>query len=191
MIAGILLAAGSGTRFGGPKLLHRLPGGVPIGLTALRNLAAALPQLVIVVRPGDEELRQLLAREAVRVVECAEAERGMGHSLAAGVAAEGDAEAWVIALADMPRIRPDTIGAVARALQQGAELVVPVFAGRRGHPVGFGRRFRDQLLALSGDSGARAIVNANPAVLHALEVDDPGVVEDVDTPADAERLARS
>ena len=191
MIAGILLAAGAGIRFGGRKLLHRLPGGIPVGLAALRNVAAALPQVVIVVRPGDEELRQLLAREPVRVIECAKAECGMGHSLAAGVAAERGADGWVIALADMPLIRPDTIRAVARALEQGAQLVVPVFAGERGHPVGFGRQFRDQLLALSGDTGARGIVNANPAVLHPLEVDDPGVVQDVDTPADAERLARS
>jgi molybdenum cofactor cytidylyltransferase len=191
MIAGILLAAGAGIRFGGRKLLHRLPGDIPVGLAALRNLRTALPDVVTVVRPGDEELHQLLAREPVRVIECAEAELGMGHSLAAGVAAAGGADGWVIALADMPHIRPDTIRAVARALEQGAQLVVPVFAGERGHPVGFGRRFRDRLLALSGDTGARAIVKANPAALLLLEVDDPGVVQDVDTPADAERPARS
>jgi molybdenum cofactor cytidylyltransferase len=185
MIAGVLLAAGAGTRFGGDKLLYRPPGGTPIGLVALRNLKAALPDSVAVVRPEHAELHQVLEREGVRVIDCAEAELGMGHSLAAGVAAAPAADGWVIALADMPRIRPDTIAAVARALEQGAELVVPVFSGHRGHPVGFSRRFRDQLLALTGDTGARAIVAANQPLMRALEVDDPGVIQDIDTRADA------
>ena len=188
MIAGVLLAAGAGTRFGGDKLLFRLPGGVPIGVTALRNLKAALPSIVAVVRPEHAGLRQLLEHEGVRVVACAQARLGMGHSLATAVAAEPAAEGWVIALADMPRIRPDTIAAVARALEQGAELVVPVFAGHRGHPVGFSRRFRDQLLALSGDTGARALVAANQDLMRTLEVDDPGVIQDIDTRADAQRI---
>jgi len=188
MIAGVLLAGGAGTRFGGDKLLFRPPGGTPIGLAALRNLKAALPSIVAVVRPEHAELRHLLEEEDVRVIDCAEAQLGMGHSLAAGVAAEPAADGWVIALADMPRIRPDTIAAVARALEQGAELVVPVFAGHRGHPVGFSRRFRDQLLSLSGDTGARAIVAANQSLVRALEVDDSGVIQDIDTQADAQRI---
>jgi len=188
MIAGVLLAAGAGTRFGGDKLLFRPPDGTPIGLAALRNLQAALPNIVAVVRPAHAELHQLLEQEGVRVIECAEAELGMGHSLAAGVAAEPAADGWVVVLGDMPRIRPATIAAVARALEQGAEIVVPVLAGRRGHPVGFSRRFRDQLLALSGDTGARAIVAANQSLVRALEVDDPGVIEDIDTRADAHRI---
>jgi len=191
MIAGILLAAGAGTRFGGRKLLHPLSGGIAVGVSAVRNLKSALPRVVVVVRPGDEELRLLLARERVAIVECAEAERGMGHSLAAGVAAERDADGWVIALGDMPHIRPDTIRAVAAALKKGATLVVPVFAGERGHPVGFGREFRDDLLTLSGDAGARAVLAAHAPAVRQLEVDDPGVVQDVDTPADAKRLERS
>ena len=189
MIAGILLAAGAGTRFGGSKLLHPLPSGTPVGVAALRNLQSALPRVVIVVRPGDNELRRLLAKERVSIIECAEADRGMGHSLAAGVAAERSADAWVIALGDMPHVRSDTIRALAQALEQGAELVVPVFAGQRGHPVGFGRRFRDHLLALSGDAGARSVLTAHASAVHQLEVDDPGVVQDVDTAADAARLA--
>lgn len=189
MIAGILLAAGAGTRFGGRKLLHPLPSGTPVGVAALRNLRSALPRVVTVVRPGDTELRLRLAKERVSIIECAEADHGMGHSLAAGVAAELGADGWVIALGDMPHVRPDTIRAVAQALEQGAELVVPAFAGQRGHPVGFGRRFRDHLLALSGDAGARAILTTHASAVHQLEVDDPGVVQDVDTPADAVRLA--
>ncbi len=188
MIAGVLLAAGAGTRFGGRKLLHPLPGGASIGLTALRNLRLALPLAVVaVVRPGDDELRQLLAGERVPIIECADADRGMGHSLAAGVGAQLDADGWVIALGDMPYLQPDTIRAVARAVEQGAELVVPVFAGQRGHPVGFGSRFRGDLLALSGDAGARTVLARHASAVLELEIDDPGVVQDVDTLADAAR----
>jgi molybdenum cofactor cytidylyltransferase len=190
MIAGILLAAGAGTRFGGRKLLHPLANGIPIGVAALRSLQSALSQVVCVVRPGDDEVRELLAREQAQVIECVEADRGMGHSLAAGVAAQLGASGWVVALADMPHIRSDTIRAVVQALERGAEIVVPTFGGRRGHPVAFGFRFRDHLLALSGDTGARTILTAHASELRELAVDDPGVVQDVDTRADAVRLAR-
>ena len=188
MIAGILLAAGAGTRFGGRKLLHPLASGIPIGVAALRNLRAALPQVVCVVRRGDDDLRQLLACEGPDVIECAQADRGMGHSLAAGVAARGNATGWVIALADMPQIRPETIRAVAHTLEEGAKIVVPVFAGQRGHPVAFGTVFRGKLLALSGDAGARAILTEYASDVRELAVDDPGVVQDVDTKADAVQL---
>jgi molybdenum cofactor cytidylyltransferase len=190
MIAGVLLAAGAGTRFGGRKLLHPLPSGTSIGVAALRNLRSALPRVVVVVRPGDDELRQLLATERVPIIECAQADRGMGYSLAAGVAAESEADGWLIALGDMPYVRPDTIRAVARTVERGAELVVPVFAGQRGHPVGFGVRFRDHLLALSEDAGARTVLARHASAVLQFEVDDPGVVQDIDTPGDAARLAR-
>ena len=189
MIAGVLLAAGAGARFGGGKLRYPLPDGVPVGVAALRNLRAAVHQVVAVVRPGDDELRQLLEGEGVPVIECALADRGMGHSLAAGVAGSTDADGWLIALGDMPLVQPRTIRTLAHALEQGSAIVVPVFDGERGHPVGFSRRFRAELLALSGDAGARTVVTAHAAAVHRLDVDDPGVLQDVDTRADAERLA--
>jgi len=189
MITGILLAAGAGTRFGGRKLLHPLPDGVPVGLASLRNLISAVTHVIVVVRPGDDDLRALLESEGALVIECQDAERGMGHSLAAGVAESSAAEGWVIALGDMPRIRPATIKQVVHALEQGAGIVVPVFAGERGHPVAFDRRFRAELLGLTGDAGARTIVHAHSSEVCRLEVDDPAVVQDVDTVEDARRLA--
>jgi molybdenum cofactor cytidylyltransferase len=190
MIVGVLLAAGTGTRFGGRKLLHPLPDGIPVGLAALRNLRAALRQAVVVVRPGDDELREMLAQEGVPIVECAKAGLGMGHSLASGIAEVSDADGWVIALGDMPRIRPATILGVAQALEQGESIVVPMFTGVRGHPVGISRRFRDELLGLTGDSGARGILKANTSLVRELEVDDPAILLDVDSRTDLERLGR-
>jgi molybdenum cofactor cytidylyltransferase len=189
-IVGVLLAAGSGTRFGGRKLLAPLPaaGGVaatvPLGVCAFRNLREALPDAIAVVRPGDDLLAGLLGAEGARVVLCARADEGMGASLACGVAAAADADGWVVALADMPWIRPATIAAVAAALARGSDIVAPMWNNERGHPVGFARRHYAALAALSGDEGARTIIAAHRSTLNLLEAGDAGVVRDVDTPAD-------
>jgi molybdenum cofactor cytidylyltransferase len=188
VIGGILLAGGAGSRFGGRKLLYPLPDGTPIGVAAWRNLRAALAGSVAVVRAGDDELATLFAGAGAPVVRCEDAHLGMGHSLACGVRALEHAGGWVVALADMPRVHPQTIAAVAERLRAGARIALPVWNGRRGHPVGFAAACRDELLALSGDSGARALLERHAAEVVRVPVDDPGIVEDVDTPADAERL---
>lgn len=183
-IVGVLLAAGAGRRFGPDKLLHPLPGGEPIGIAAARNLVAAVPDAVAVVRPGDRALADALSAIGLRVVENPRASAGMGTSLAAGIHSRPDAEGWVIALADMPWIRPATIATVAQALRDGASLAAPLHGGRRGHPVGFGARWRPALLALSGDAGARDLLAAHAAELSLLPTDDPGVLRDVDETED-------
>ena len=164
-VVGILLAAGRGSRFGGDKLIAPLrtaalgvPAGTPLGVAAARTLGAALPDSVAGVRPGDDALSRLLAATGVRLVECASADDGMGTSLACGVAAAADADAWVVALADMPWIDPATIVKVADALRAGANITAPALRGRRGHPVGFSRLHHAALAALTGDLGARGVV---------------------------------
>ena len=108
----------------------------------------------------------------------------MGASLACGVQATPDADAWVIALADMPWIRPSTIDLLASALAAGADIVAPFYNGERGHPVGFARRHYAALAALTGDEGARAVLRANQPTLRLVETDDASVVRDVDTRGD-------
>jgi molybdenum cofactor cytidylyltransferase len=188
VIAGVLLAGGAARRFGGGKLLHRLADGTPIGIAAWRTLRTALPRTVVVVRAGDDVLAERLRAEGAEVAVSEAAEKGMGHSLASGVAATCDAEGWVVALADMPCVDPHTIARVADALRSGARIAVPMYRGERGHPVGFGARCRDELLALTGDAGARALLQRHAAAVVRVDVDDPGVLQDVDTRADAERI---
>lgn len=183
-IVGILLAAGRGVRFGGPKLLAPLADGTPLGVASARRLCAVLPEVVAVVHPADPELRRQLAAAGAQTVECAGAEAGMGISLATGVGATADADAWLIALADMPYIGENSIRTLVRALRDGAALVAPCFRGRRGHPVGFGAEFGPALRALQGDRGARELLARHADRLQCLDVDDPGVLRDVDTPAD-------
>jgi molybdenum cofactor cytidylyltransferase len=193
-IVGLLLAAGRGARFGGAKLLAPIPaasygvaGGTPVGVAACMHLVAALNDVIAVVRPGDSLLRYALEGTGARIVECARADEGMGASLACAVAVAADADGWLVALADMPWIAPVSIVAVADALRGGAELAAPEFRGERGHPVGFARKYGGLLSALTGDEGARSLVASRQWALQRVDVDDPGVVRDIDHPDDLRR----
>src|SRR5882672_9252090 len=190
-IRGILLAAGSAKRFGANKLLQTLPpgtpdAGMPIRLAAAKHLIGALPDSIAVLRPRAQKLGKLLRDAGCNTVVCRNAGEGMGTSLAAGVRATPDADGWIVALADMPFIRPETIRAVTKALQDGAAIAAPSFRGERGHPVGFARRFFKELSSLHGDDGARQLLGQHPESLTLHEVDDPGVVRDIDKPSDLE-----
>jgi molybdenum cofactor cytidylyltransferase len=187
-IVGILLAAGAGSRFGGDKLLAPLDDGTPVGVQAARNLMAALEESVAIVRPEDARLAQLLGSTEIGVESCPSAWRGMGSSLAHGVRARPDADGWIVALADMPLVRPATIRAVARALESGAPLAAPRYGNERGHPVGFSAEFGPRLAALSGDVGARSILRAERMRLVLVDCADPGVLADIDTAEDLERM---
>jgi molybdenum cofactor cytidylyltransferase len=188
-ITGVLLAAGSSRRFGSNKLLAPLPDGTPLVCATLRRLRSVLESVIVVVHPQDDVVPALLMAESVQTVVCQNADTGMGASLAAGVAASSAARGWLIALADMPAIQVSTLQRVVQALDNGAVLVAPFHAGRRGHPVGLHARFHDELLALSGDAGARSILALHAAALTRLDVDDAGVLFDVDTPDDLELAA--
>lgn len=182
-IVGILLAAGSSRRFGADKRLHPLADGTPMAIASARHLAAVCPRTIVVIRPGDTALASLLVADGLETVVCAAAEQGMGHSLSSGVAASAGAAGWLIALADMPYIQPASYHAVIQALQSGARMARPEFAGKMGHPVGFAADCFTALLALTGDQGGKAILDADPAALAACPVDDPDVIKDVDQPS--------
>jgi molybdenum cofactor cytidylyltransferase len=188
VFSGILLAAGAGRRFGvhggAHKLLQPLPSGELVGVAAGRNLMAAVPDSIAVVRAGDLALATALGAIGLCIVEHPRADDGLGTSLAAGVAATPDAAGWLIALGDMPWVQPETILALTEALAAGASLVAPLYAGRRGHPVGFAAPWRQRLMGLKGDRGARDVIAAHAKQLVLLPTQDPGVLLDVDVPED-------
>lgn len=183
-VAGILLAAGRGVRFGGPKLLARMPDGICVGAASLRHLLAAIPDVVAVVRPDDNALVAALGANGARILRCANAGDGMGASLACGVRARPDAAGWVVALADMPWIEPATIARVAGAVAEGATVAAPFRNGERGHPVGFGAACFAELAALSGDEGAKSVIAAHRDRVTRIDVADAGILRDVDAPTD-------
>ena len=137
---------------------------------------------LVVIRPDDTVLAGLFAEAGLATVICHAAEQGMGHSLAAGVAASADAAGWLVVLADMPYIQPASYRAVLDAMLGGATLARPLHDGLPGHPVGFSAEHLDALLALTGDQGGKAILDAHRAALVNCPVLDPGVLKDVDLP---------
>jgi len=181
-IRAILLAAGSSSRFGSNKLLHKI-NGVEIAVLSARNLAAALPNALAVIKP-DAQLESVLRAAGCDIVVCENADEGMGVSLACAVRAGAGADGWIVALADMPFIKPSTITLIAEHVTRGAAVAAPVYRRRRGHPVCFSRSLCDELLSLKGDEGARGIFQRHAGPHSLVEVDDPGVLRDIDTPAD-------
>jgi molybdenum cofactor cytidylyltransferase len=112
---------------------------------------------------------------------------GMGHSIAAGVSARPDARGWLILPGDMPLVRPASMLAVARQLEHHP-VVYAQHKGRRGHPVAFSAELYSELVTLTGDEGARRLIARYPAI--GVELDDAGVLVDVDTQADLDDVRR-
>lgn len=190
---GILLAAGFSRRFGAAdKLLQILPDGRPIALAAAENLIKAIPLTIAVLRPENTALANLLKNAGLKIVFCGTQETEMADSLSAAVHYSAQfsesSVGFVIALADMPYIKPDTIEAIAHALNSGAAIVAPIYQAKRGHPVGFCAKFRNQLEQLTGDEGAREILKRHADQIELLECNDPGVLVDIDTPQDLTTL---
>ena len=142
-----------------------------------------MDEVWVVLRPEDD-LEDLALAGHTRIVRCEHAHHGMGSSLACGVQAisqASDAKALMLLLGDMPWIRPGTLETLlGRAAEDS--IVVPLAAGRRGHPVIFGRRFWPELMALEGDQGARSVLARYREAMIPVDTQDPGVLLDVDTP---------
>lgn len=187
----IVLAAGRGSRFRGPehKLAQALGASSVLGTTLALVLASRLP-MVVVAAPALAEIARcsVATRDIVILNDAGPAPAqpfGMGYSIACGVGARPDASGWLILPADMPLIKPETLLAVARDLRHHT-VVYAQHRGQRGHPVGFSAELYSELAALDGDDGARRLLARYPA--HGIEVDDPGVLVDIDTEADLEAL---
>jgi len=183
---GVLLAAGFGRRFDATgtrnKLLQTLPDGRTVAWRSARTLAVALPATIAVVRPGQDELAAQLRHAGCRVIESAAAEAGMGAALRDAVAATPDARGWVVALADMPWLPIELVRAVALTITTPDTIAAPWRNGQRGHPVGFGAAWREELLKLEGDEGARALLKTQPVTR--ILTEDDGAFRDVDVPKD-------
>jgi len=135
-----------------------------------------------VVGSSDSELARRLAALGCTLAVCEQAAAGMSASLMCGVRQAADAAGWIIALADMPFVQSTTYSALLAALHDRAELAVPTYAGQRGNPVAFSRQHRNALLQLSGDRGARQLLQQYPVL--EIAVNDPGILRDIDTRAD-------
>lgn len=193
-VAAVVLAAGQSRRMGGDNKLLADIGGAPMIARVVDALLDA-PVSDIVVVTGHERARvaQALAGRPVRLLHNPDHARGMSTSLCAGIRALApDVDAALVCLGDMPGVRAGHIEALVAAFapDAGRAICIPVHAGRRGHPVLFGAAFFDEVCAITGDVGARAVLDAHASAAHAVPVDDRGILVDVDT-ADALAAVRA
>ena len=190
----IVLAAGSGSRFtaGSHKLAAPFGEQSVLATTLDHAIASHLHVVVVTTAPfADLARSSVAARDVVVLPEVGSdgpAGLGMGRSISAGVNARPHAAGWLILPGDMPLVLPATLQAVARQLDHHP-VAYAQYRGKRGHPVGFAAELYSELVALSGDEGARRLVARYPAF--AVELDDPGVLVDIDTDGDLESARRS
>jgi molybdenum cofactor cytidylyltransferase len=189
VIAGLVLAAGAGRRFGSPKQLAELDG-VPMLQHAIDAMLSvpALDRVVVVLGAAAEHVAAAVKFADAEPIVCAGWEEGMAASLRCGVEAIGDADWVVVTLGDQPGITPEAIEAVLAATGGGADAVRAEYAGHGGHPVALSRRLLARVPELSGDVGARDLLaGATVTPVEALHLARP---DDVDTPEELEAIRR-
>lgn len=180
-IGGIFLAAGSASRFGDQKLLCKLPDGAPMVISAAKVFKASIAHPIAIVNNLSSEVAVCLAQEGFGLVDNPNCESGIGTSIARGIQYFEAADAWVIALGDMPYIHTSTIDKIKKYLNTGNKIVAPCYQGKRGHPVGFASDYKNELLALHSDVGAKDIIKKHKNEVKYVDVDDEGILIDIDT----------
>lgn len=183
---GILLAAGESRRMGFPKPLLMIE-----GRTFIEHIAGAMlavvPHLIVVLGAHADRVRPAVPKDArIEVVVNRDFSRGQLSSLKVGLGAvAGDAAAVLVHLADHPMVKPATFSSLLQKYRAGVTpILIARHAGRRGHPVVFGREVFGELGAAPEDQGARAVVNRDPTRVAYLDVDDLGVSLDLDSLVD-------
>jgi molybdenum cofactor cytidylyltransferase len=189
----IVLAAGSGTRFGGGKLLAPWRGGVLLDGALAAAFAAPVRSVTVVTGHQPVQVAaaatgfadRIGAFERLRVVHAERHTEGMGASLSRGAGAlPPDCAGVFVFLGDMPRVPHGVLEALAFAVRAGAPAAAPAFEGQRGHPVLFGADLIPALRMLEGDAGARTVLKELGSRLAVVEAPDDGVLFDVDEPGD-------
>ena len=182
-LTGILLAAGTSKRLGRDKRRLALPNGTTLLKHCTARLRDAIGDVVVVLRPEDDDLADELNAAGYRVCRNPTPDLGMGKSLSCGVASSHESDGWLVQPADLPLLKTSTLQHIGAELRY-ADAVVPFCHGRRGHPVGFTRCFREELLQLSGDHGGRHILKDTDKMVKWLSLHDPGIYRDIDKASD-------
>ena len=182
-LSAIILAAGSSKRFGKQKLCEKLPSGNTVLGETISQVERAVSKVRIITNAN---IYASINDENGRLKVCPEANLGMGLTLAYGIKLVQSTNACLICLADMPFVKTTTYQTLAKSLT-ASNIVVPVFDGKQGNPVGFGKRYFKNLLMLNGDSGGRSLLQTHADAIQRIEVDDPAILYDIDTPEDLEK----
>lgn len=189
-IAGVILAAGGSTRFGRPKQLLDWQGIPLVAHVADVALTAGLSPLVVVLGHAAEEVRAALTGRPVQIATNWHWEEGLSTSVRIGLGAlPPDTDAAVFLQCDQPLISPDLLRRLAARFEEtGALIVCPAYRGQRTSPALFARPLFRELAGVTGDQGGRALILRHPDSVETVEVEDPDLLADVDTPEEYERL---
>ena len=190
-LEGIILAAGESRRMGYPKPLLEVGGRTFIEQIA-ETMLAVVPRLVIVIGAHRERVRAAIARDVrIAIIENPDYSRGQLSSLKVGLGAiQPDSAGAIVHLGDHPMVRVETFRAIVDSYNRtGKPIVIARHDGRRGHPVIFDRALFGELMSAPQGEGARNVVNADASRVAYVDVDDPGINLDLDTPADLARAA--
>jgi molybdenum cofactor cytidylyltransferase len=188
-VAAVVLAAGGSIRMGELKQLLPICGRPMVRLVTEAVCAAGLDQVVVVVGAQAEAVQRALSGLPVEFARNEEWAAGMSTSVRTGLGVlRPEIQAALMVLADQPGLTPELLRTItARYRRTGAPIVVPVYRGRRGNPVLFDRVLLPELAAAEGDRGGRTLIIRYEARLECVEIDDPGVILDVDTREDYEQ----
>jgi CTP:molybdopterin cytidylyltransferase MocA len=186
MIAGLVLAAGAGRRFGGGKLLAELDGSPLLEYALAAVERAPLDRTVVVLGADADAILARVPLHGAEPVVCEDWEEGQSASLRCGAEKLAGAEAVVVTLGDQPRLSPKAIERIVGARTPKAEALRATYGGAPGHPVLLERRLLGRIHVLHGDTGARALLKRARVV--EVACDGLGSAADIDTPEDLEAL---
>jgi molybdenum cofactor cytidylyltransferase len=192
-VAAIILAAGKSTRMGEAKQLLRLGETTVLGRTIENVRRSAVDEVVLVLGAAAATIRRQLPApllEGLKVVVNPAYAQGMASSLRAGLSAlDPQVSAALIVLADQPFVRPQTLNQLAQQHRRSkAQIVIPSYQGIRGNPVLLDRSVFSEVMALEGDTGCRAIFSSHTEHTLKVEVEDEGILLDIDNQEDYQRL---
>ena len=199
MIGAIILAAGSSRRFGDDKRKSRLPNGDTLLEATIRKATDCLSEVLVVLRADDHAFADTLANTLptrpdnhnITFYLAPDSAQGMAHSLANGISQTHNWEAALVMLGDMPFVEANTIETILNTYTahknhntNPAPIIVPCLGEKLGHPVLFSQRYFAEMANLTGDRGARPVIDAHPENLVKLPTTDNGVLLDIDKPTD-------
>lgn len=191
MISAVVLAAGKSSRFGEPKQLLAAEAGMTVLETVVKIFESSkVDETILVLGYDAEAIVKKSKFGRAKVVVNRQFEEGLSSSLRKGIeAVDGESEAVVVALGDEPLVAPATVDLIVRTyIETRAKIVAPYFRRRRGNPVLFARGLFGELLDVTGDVGAKGVIERHQTEVTKVQVDDMGVVTDIDTKEDYRRF---
>ena len=186
MISAILLAAGQSKRMGELKQLMPFGQSTIVEQAVDNLLGSAVVEVIVVVGYKAEDVIKAIAAKPIRMVINPDYEQGMSTSIIAGLnLVHGGVQGVMLAMGDQPLVDSQTInGLIDEFCNHDKGIAVPTYQGRRGHPIIFAIKYKEQLLKLGGDVGGRQIIKDNPGDVLDVAVDSESVVADFDTTDD-------